>query len=80
MPKTNKSKKSVPYETVMCKADREGGKFVSPYKEPRGPAIAVRLPISLYEWVESEVARRGCSKSEVILEALESFQVQNLSA
>jgi hypothetical protein len=26
---------------------REGGKFVSPYKEPRGRSIAIRLPASL---------------------------------
>jgi hypothetical protein len=28
---------------------RQNGKFVSPYKEPRGPAITFRLSKSLYD-------------------------------
>jgi hypothetical protein len=42
----------------------ELGKFSSYYKEPRGQAIAIRLPKSLDDWLVQHCQENGISKAE----------------
>lgn len=43
------------------------GKFSSYYNEPRGQAIAIRLPKSLDEWLTDYCEENNISKSEWLL-------------
>lgn len=43
------------------------GKFESYYNEPRGQAIAIRLPKSLDDWLTQHCQEHGISKSEWLL-------------
>jgi hypothetical protein len=40
------------------------GKFSSYYQEPRGQAIAIRLPRTLDNWLTQHCQENGISKSE----------------
>lgn len=50
--------------------DPETGKIKSGYEEPRGNAIALRLPLSLDEEVRRLAAERGVSAGEWIRAAI----------
>ncbi len=72
MPKTKKIVSG--YMAVADTRDNQTGRFTSPNKEPLGGSHGVRLPLSLDEWVTTEAKRRGCSKNELIREAVKFFR------
>lgn len=55
------------YKTV----ERSGaGLFASPYSEPMGKSLGVRFPLSLDNWLVKEAERKGCTKTDLVREAV----------
>ncbi|MCT7970673.1 hypothetical protein [Laspinema olomoucense] len=46
------------------------GKFGSPYREKRGAAIAMRLPVSLDALVRQQAEEKGVKANEIVAEIL----------
>ncbi len=53
---------------------RNDGKFASPNDIPLAESRGLRLPVDLHEWVESEAQKRGCSRNDLIREAVRFFK------
>ena len=60
-------------------AKRVEGRFTSPYGEPKGKPRAIRLPLSLDQWLEEEMERRNCSRNDLVEEAIKLFQASQES-
>ncbi len=56
------------------------GKFSSYYNEPRGQAIAIRLPKSLDNWLSEYCQEHDISKSEWLLSVAFNAISENLEA
>ncbi|NET30059.1 CopG family transcriptional regulator [Okeania sp. SIO1I7] len=72
-----KNTKNIGYETVA--KTRNNGKFASPNHTPLAGTLGVRLPVDLDEWVVVEAKRRGCTKNELIREAVRFFSQHQAS-
>ncbi|GGA57116.1 hypothetical protein CYANOKiyG1_78120 [Okeania sp. KiyG1] len=72
-----KKTKNIGYETVA--KTRNNGKFASPNHKPLAGTLGVRLPVDLNEWVVEEAKRRGCTKNELIREAVRLMSQQQVS-
>ncbi|MGB3512365.1 MAG: hypothetical protein WBA93_24630 [Microcoleaceae cyanobacterium] len=58
----------------LCHSNRdENGHFRTPYSEKRGKSRGVRLPPALDEWMTEQVEKRGCSRNDLFVEAVELF-------
>ncbi len=59
------------FETVQKAGLAYGGRFSSPYAESRGKTVSLTFPVSLDKWLENEAKKQGCTKTNLVREAVQ---------